>query len=98
MNIFRQIAFLSLFIYSAMVSGAEYTVKTVPNPKTINNSYVSNPDGILSESTVYNINVMLDSLEAQNGVQVAVVVLSSIGNADINTFSYELATEWGVGG
>ena len=98
MNIFRQIAFLSLFLYAAMVSGAAYTVETVPNPKTLNNSYVSNPDGILSESTVYKINVMLDSLEAKNGVQAAVVVLQSIGQNDINTFSYDLATKWGIGG
>lgn len=98
MTIFRQIAFLSLFLYSAMVFGVEYNVETVPNPKTLNNSYVSNPDGILSNETVLKLNVMLDSLEAQNGVQAAVVLLESIGQADINSFSYDLATKWGIGG
>ena len=87
-----------MFFYAAMVSGAAYTVETVPNPKTLNNSYVSNPDNILTNQTVSILNVLLDSLEAQNGAQVAVVILESIGETDINTFSYDLATKWGVGG
>lgn len=95
-NRLTTVVLLAFFV--TFLSATEYTVKTVPNPKTINNSYVSNPDGILKDETVYEMNVLLDSLEAKNGVQAAVVVLNSIGSADINSFSLELATLWGIGG
>jgi uncharacterized protein len=77
--------------------GQTYTVETVPNTKLINNSYVSNPDGILSESAVQQINTGLDSLEKKTTAQVAVVLLSSIGDADIKDFSQQLFVTWGIG-
>ncbi|MFA5044416.1 MAG: TPM domain-containing protein [Paludibacter sp.] len=76
----------------------EYTVQTVPNPITTDaHAFVSNPDGILKMETVQQMNIMLDSLKAQTGAEVAVVAVNSIGNADINTFSTELFSTWGIG-
>ena len=76
----------------------EYTVQTVPNPITTDaHAFVSNPDGILKLETVQQMNIMLDSLKAQTGAEVAVVAVNSIGNADINTFSTELFSTWGIG-
>ena len=47
---------------STFLFGTEYTVKTIPYPKTQDaNAYVSNPDGILSQEAVSRINVLLDS-------------------------------------
>ena len=91
--------FFILLFCSLTVSSfsKEYTVATVPNPKTANNSYVSNPDAILSAETVYQINTILDTLEAKNGTQVAVVVLNSIGNESIEVFATALFKEWGIG-
>lgn len=92
-------ALLLIFIsVSSFLFGTEYTVSTIPNPKTQDaNAYVSNPDGILSQETVSRINVLLDSLEAQNGSEVAVVAVSSIGYEDIKSFATTLFKTWGIG-
>jgi len=74
-----------------------YTVETVPNTKLVNNSYVSNPDNILSEEAVSRINTVLSELESKTTVQVAVVVLQSIGEEDHIDFSQRLFERWGIG-
>ena len=74
-----------------------YTVESVPNVKLIDNSYVSNPDNILSQNTVTVINHQLTNLEQKNSDQVAVVMLNSIGEADIFDFAQELFNKWGIG-
>jgi len=90
--------FLFFISVSSFLYGAEYTVETIPNPKTQDaNAYVSNPDGILKQETVSRINVLLDSLEAQNGSEVAVVAVNSIGYEDIKSFATTLFKTWGIG-
>lgn len=74
-----------------------YTVKTVPNTKLVNNNYVSNPDGILDDYTVSEINSILGSLESQTTAQVTVVAIQSIGDDDIFDFAQSLFNEWGIG-
>jgi len=84
---------LPVFAYSV-----EYTVQTIPNPKTANaHAYVSNPDGILKEETVLQMNEFLDSLQAQTKAEVAVVAVSSIGANEIKPFATDLFKTWGVG-
>lgn len=92
-------ALLLIFVsVSTFLFGTEYTVNTIPYPKTQDaNAYVSNPDGILSQEAVSRINVLLDSLEAQNGSEVAVVAVSSIGYEDIKSFATDLFKAWGIG-
>jgi len=88
------------FLLIAVVSIAQsqsYTVETVPNSKLVNNSYVSNPDQLLSDQSVTKINQLLDSLEKQTSAQVAVVMLNSIGDADIFDFAQSLFVKWGIG-
>lgn len=91
--------FVIIFVFlSGFLLAEEYTINTIPNPKTANkHAYVSNPDGILSQQTVSEINNLLDSLESKNSSEVAVVAINSIGNADIETFATELFGHWGVG-
>jgi uncharacterized protein len=87
-----------LFVSVAYVASAQtYTVETVPNTKLVNNSYVSNPDGILSPASVTSINQLLDSLEKKTSSQVALVVLNSIGEADVFDFAQQLFVHWGIG-
>jgi uncharacterized protein len=77
--------------------GAQSTVDTVPNEKLVNGSYVSNPDKILNQSTVFSIDTILQSLENKSAVQVAVVSLNSIGDADPVDFAQALFDKWGIG-
>lgn len=58
---------------------------------------MSNPDGLLSERAVSQINLLLDSLEKKTTAQVAVVMLNSIGDADIFEFAQSLFVKWGIG-
>ena len=88
---------LLLFLTIGLSHAQTYTVETVPNTKLVNNSYVSNPDSILSDVAVDKINGTLSSLEKQTTVQVAVVVIKSIGDADIFDFAEKLFERWGIG-
>jgi len=76
---------------------AQTTVESVPNQKVITGSYVSNPDKILDQQTVAEIDTALALLEKKTTVQVAVVALASIGDADIVEFGQKLFTLWGIG-
>lgn len=76
---------------------SQSTVESIPNQKLINNSYVSNPDGILDESTIAQIDVILKSLEEKSTAQIAVVAVRSIGDADIFDFAQQLFVTWGIG-
>ena len=45
------------------VQAQTYTVESIPNQKLVDGSYVSNPDGILNQTTVQEIDQKLASLE-----------------------------------
>ena len=93
----RSVSLSTLFLFNVALALAQYTPSTVPNTKLINNSYVSNPDHLLKESTVAEIDSILSKLEKQTSAQVAVVALNSIGEANDVDFAQELFTLWGIG-
>ncbi len=94
----KRIAWLVFFVLSLCAGYSQsYTVDSVPNTKLVNNSYVSNPDNLLSATAVNRINLLLDSLEKQTTAQVAVVMLSSIGEADVTDFAQSLFVSWKIG-
>lgn len=94
----KAFVFYSLLLVSLLVYPVEYTVKTIPNPQTANSlAFVSNPDGILGEESVQKINQMLNDLRKQNGSEVAVVAVNSIGCEEIKPFATALFKEWGIG-
>lgn len=88
---------------SAMADSGEsvaraYQVSEVPNPKNSSAwNWVSNPDGILEDETVAEINGMLNELEDSLSIEVAVVALNSIGEEVPREFAYELFNFWGIG-
>ena len=75
-----------------------YTVETVPNVHLQNKMrYVSNPGGILSQEACDSIDSMLWKLEQKTSIEVAVVVLPSIGDNNTFDFAHNLLNKWGVG-
>lgn len=73
-----------------------WTVQTLPNPRLKdNNVHVSDPDGFISIDAETNINKALGSI--RDKVDVAVVPLTNIGNADPWQFSDDLVKSWGIG-
>ncbi|KAA6309553.1 hypothetical protein EZS27_038976, partial [termite gut metagenome] len=95
----KNVLFILLFSSHIFVLEAqEYTIKTVPNPKTLDAAnFVSNPDGILDAYTLSQVNKILQTFEADTKAEVAVVLLNSIGNNDIEGFAVKLFEEWGIG-
>lgn len=59
--------------------------------------YVSNPDQILSETTVRTLDRQLQQLEQQTGIQVLVVAVTGIEGGDCFDFAYRLGEQNGVG-
>ena len=95
-QIFTAICLLAM--QPLQLQAKEYTVTTVPNVQLSDCSRcVSDPDDYLSASAETYINSMLSQLRDSNSVEVAVVVLSSIGNEDIDDFATRLFTHWGIG-
>ena len=76
----------------------QYTLQDVPNVRLSDvRQYVSDPSHILSVSARDTINAVLGRLEASTGIETAVVMLPSIGEADIFNFGHELFRQWGIG-
>lgn len=88
------IAFAPLFHAGARV----YKVGDVPMVHLQDRTrYVSNPDNILSSSSVATMDSLLFSLEEKTGIQVVVAVLTDIEGGDCFDFAYRLGKENGVG-
>ncbi|MBK9732340.1 MAG: TPM domain-containing protein [Chitinophagaceae bacterium] len=90
---------LFLIICSSLAySTGIYTVENLPDPKSSPGfQYVSNPDHVLSESTVAGIDSLLKNLELTTTCQVAVVVVNSIGETVPKSFATQLFNYWGIG-
>ena len=94
----KKILIIVLCSFAGFAFAAEYTVQSVPNPKTANaHAFVSNPDGILKTETVLKMNEYLDSLQAQTGSEVAVVAVNSIGANELKPFATDLFATWKIG-
>lgn len=75
-----------------------YRVEDIPNVQRQDaRRFVSNPDGILSEDAVKQIDSMCYSLKEQGLAEVAVVAVNDIEPQDMFSFSQNLATSWGIG-
>ena len=94
----KKLIYVVFCLFPILVSATEYTIQTVPKPKNAyENGFVSNPDGILKNQTVQEINIYLDSLEKKTGAEVAIVVVGSIGSEEIKPFATDLLKLWGIG-
>lgn len=99
----RLLFFLLLVLGSLSTIGAtaeprQYGVKDVPNVRLADaRRYVSDPASILTAASRDSIDAVLSRLEAHTGIETAVVMLPSIGDADIFEFAHELFREWGIG-
>ena len=94
----RKIVLFIAVVIASLAEAKDYTPTTVPNPKTDGQEfYVANPDGILTSDDVSFLNSCAQRLEAQTQVEMCVVALESIGNADCFMFCYELFQRWGIG-
>lgn len=80
------------------VKGDVYAVGDVPNVHVADSrQYVSDPASLLSPSARDTINALFAALEAETGIETAVVMLPSIGDEPVFNFSQALFRKWGIG-
>ncbi|MEG3905746.1 MULTISPECIES: TPM domain-containing protein [unclassified Microcoleus] len=97
----KQIIWISLLCFSAIafpVTSQAITVQEVPNPRQVNNTWVTDKANILSNSTEIQLNQMISDLEAKNGSEIAVVTVTGTKpSATPKAFATELFNFWGIG-
>ena len=95
--LFRLLAGVVMLMATAMATAKSYTVGDVPNVQ-LNDSrqHVSDPEALLGNAARDSINTMLVRLKQTTGIEVAVVMLPSIGEADLVEFGTTLLRTWGI--
>ncbi|MEP6543051.1 TPM domain-containing protein [Microcoleus vaginatus GB1-A2] len=97
----KQIMWSSLLCFSAIafpVTSQAITVQEVPNPRQVNNTWVTDKANILSDSTETQLNQMISDLEAKNGSEITVVTVPETkASATPKVFATELFNSWGIG-
>ena len=90
---------ITLFFFSSFCLFAQkLDVAQVFNPKTLGeNSYVSDENSVLSEQARRNLNNICVALEAEVGVEIAVVIVPGIVGDDEYDFAYDLFNTWRIG-
>lgn len=79
-------------------SVAVYTIDNVPDPKDgIANGFISDPNGYISVEETYKLNTILWGIEEETTVQIAVVLLKSIGEEVPKDFAVKLFEKWKIG-
>ena len=87
-----------LLLISIVSEANVYTVKTVPNVQLQDASrFVSNPDNIISYTAEDIINQMVRVVKDSTTAEIAVVLLQSIGDENIDEFATDLFMDWGIG-
>jgi uncharacterized protein len=88
---------LAFFVSCDKSKQQKFTVADVPDPKKTGGGYVSNPDHLISDATVSELNEKLATLDKEGKAQVAVVVLHSIGDNESRDFVHQLFNFWKIG-
>lgn len=92
------VGFLSLAVLNFAPLSHAVTVESVPNPRQVNNGWVTDMANILSPTTEAEINRKISELEAKNGSEIAVVTVSDTSpSATPKVFATKLFNRWGIG-
>lgn len=73
------------------------TPEQVINPKTAGNEWVSDMAGVIDHASESAINSLLNQLEQQTGVEIAVVTIHQSDGRTPKEFATELLNRWGIG-
>ncbi|MCH2042920.1 MAG: TPM domain-containing protein [Saprospiraceae bacterium] len=90
-----QTVLLTCLVFS--LNAQHFSIETVPNPKENRNDFVSNPDQIITSAEETKLNKLLYYLERETSIEVAVVLVNSIGDQKPADFATTLINYWGVG-
>src|SRR5690554_4091824 len=90
----RLLPFIITLMLPAIASAL--SPEEVPNPQ-IRGEWIADEASLLDPEQKSHINIMLSELEAQTGVEVALVTLPSVSSPTPKDFAVELFNLWGVG-
>jgi uncharacterized protein len=76
---------------------AENYLTAIPDPKTLGETYVSDPDGVLAPGTAPALNARLDSLDRSGRAHIDVVLVRSLGETVPKTAATALFNKWKIG-
>ncbi|RZK45332.1 MAG: TPM domain-containing protein, partial [Hymenobacter sp.] len=76
---------------------AENYLTTIPDPKTLGETYVSDPDHVLATGTAPALNARLDSLDRSGRAHIDVVLVRTLGEAVPKTAATALFNKWKIG-
>ncbi|OGX81562.1 hypothetical protein BEN49_15450 [Hymenobacter coccineus] len=76
---------------------ADNYLTTIPDPKTLGEAYVSDPDHVLAPGTAPFLNACLDSLDRSGRAHLDVVLVRSLGEAMPKTAVTALFNKWKIG-
>lgn len=97
-RIIISIVLLATFALANAASDVAYTIENVPNVRLRDKrQYTSDPSNLLSQQARDSINTYLAALESETNIETAVVMLPSIGEADVFEFGHSLFRNWGIG-
>lgn len=90
--------FFAVFFVWEGFSQSLYTVESLPNPKEQGEGfYASNPDHVLSATTVSQLNQLSTAIEKASGSEYAVAVVDDFEGYDVFEFAVQLFNTWGIG-
>jgi uncharacterized protein len=84
---------IALLACAALVPLHAETVKDMPAPT----GYVTDLAGVLSQQSVAQLDQLCTEVEQQAHAQIAVVLVKTTADEDIDQFSIDLATKWKIG-
>ena len=76
---------------------AENYLTTIPDPKTLGEAYVSDPDHVLDPGTAPALNARLDSLDRSGRAHIDVVLVRSLGETVPKIAATALFNKWKIG-
>jgi uncharacterized protein len=76
---------------------AENYLTAIPDPKTLGETYVSDPDSLLPPGTAPALNARLDSLDRSGRAHIDVVLVRSLGETVPKTAATALFNKWKIG-
>lgn len=92
----------TLFALGAIIScvtaaAAAEPLTSIPNPRTRDGTWVTDMPGMLRAETIARLNSTIADVERTSGVEMAVVVITSLDGLSIDEAAAKLFELWGVG-
>jgi uncharacterized protein len=90
---------IALCLAGALALAAEtpQTLTSIPNPRVINGTWVSDAAGALRPDTVAQLNTAISAFEQATGAEMAVVVIRSLDGMSVEEAAVKLFQLWGIG-